>query len=304
MDSEKIVENGESSTGRVKIIQQMLNALGYNAGPEDDWFGPRTERALMDFQKICFVNGRYDNATQKALEEIYLQWKESQTQILSLEKIPITNYCLDLTDFFNEEYPKTQIVLHLNCGVPSAYYTIQYWRNLVGRIGTAFVISGEFEAPYRSTKDGQIFRAFDEKKWAYNTGAGDEVDQRIIAIEICNWGPLYKYGDKFYAQAAINQEIPYPEVYDLGYEFRGVRYWHRITTKQWHSVKLLLGAISKKYEIDISGKYDQTWSDYDPKAVKGYRKGVLAHSSFIPESVKNRWDMPSFPELLEILNGF
>ena len=304
MELKTIIKNGERSTGRVKAIQKMLNALGYDAGVEDDWFGPRTERALMDFQKISFITGQFDQITQNALETAFVQWQESQHKILSLDQLAITTYALDLTDYFNKSYPKTQIVLHLNCNAPSAYYTIQYWRNLVGRIGTAFVISGEFEAPYRSTKDGQIFKAFEESKWAYNTGAGDDVDQRVIAIEICNWGPLYKYGDKFYAQSAINQEIPYSEVYDLGYEFRGVRYWHRITLAQWRSVKLLLGALSTKYEIDISGNYDETWSNYDPKAVKGLRKGVLAHTNFIPESVKNRWDMPSFPEIIDLLNTF
>ena len=304
MELENIIKNGERSTGRIKAIQKMLNALGYNAGPEDDWFGPRTERALMDFQKISFVNGQFDDTTKVALEKAFKQWKESEHKILDLDQIAITTYALDLTDYFNENHTKTQIVLHLNCNVPSAYYTIQYWRNLVGRVGAAFVISGEFQAPYRSTKDGQIFKAFDESKWAYNTGAGDDVDQRIIAIEICNWGPLYKYGDKYYAQSAINQEILHPEVYDLGYEFRGVRYWHKITPAQWRSVKLLLGALSRKYEIDISNNYDETWSNYDPKVVKGIKKGVFAHTNFIPESVKNRWDMPSYPELIDILNSF
>ncbi len=301
---ERQIKLGEHSSKRVEPIQQMLNDLGYQAGSEDDWFGPCTERALMDFQKIQFVHGKVDQITQEALKEAHRRWKQSQREILDLARLPITDYVMDLTCYFNEQHPKTQIVLHLTSNAPNAYHTIQYWRNLVGRMGTAFLVAGASNLPYRGTQDGQIFRAFPEDKWAYNTGAGDEVDQRIVGIELCNWGPLYKYGDKFYAQAAINEEIPPAEVQDLGYEFRGVRYWHRVTSAQWNSVKLLLLAIAREFAIDITGSYDQDWPHYDPRAVKGLRTGVLAHTNFIPESVKNRWDMPAFPELLEILNGF
>lgn len=35
---------------RVKMIQVKLNSLGYNSGPTDGWFGPKTRNAVIRFQ--------------------------------------------------------------------------------------------------------------------------------------------------------------------------------------------------------------------------------------------------------------
>lgn len=53
----------------VLLLQMRLNGLGYDAGPEDGLFGPRTERALRAFQKAVGVaeTGRTDAATVRAL---------------------------------------------------------------------------------------------------------------------------------------------------------------------------------------------------------------------------------------------
>lgn len=40
------------STGpNVKLIQSLLNRIGYNSGPVDGFFGPQTQRAVMAFQR-------------------------------------------------------------------------------------------------------------------------------------------------------------------------------------------------------------------------------------------------------------
>jgi carboxyl-terminal processing protease len=53
----------------VLLLQMRLNALGYEAGPEDGLFGTRTERALKAFQRAVGLetSGRTDAATVRAL---------------------------------------------------------------------------------------------------------------------------------------------------------------------------------------------------------------------------------------------
>ena len=36
---------------RVKMIQDKLNSLGYNSGTPDGWFGPKTKKAVLRFQR-------------------------------------------------------------------------------------------------------------------------------------------------------------------------------------------------------------------------------------------------------------
>jgi peptidoglycan hydrolase-like protein with peptidoglycan-binding domain len=42
-------------------IQRRLNQTGFNAGPEDDIYGPKTTAAVMRFQQYCKFNAGGDN---------------------------------------------------------------------------------------------------------------------------------------------------------------------------------------------------------------------------------------------------
>ena len=57
-------------------------------------------------------------------------------------------------------------------------------------------------------------------------------------VELNNFGYLTKKGDKYYTY--VNTEVKEEFVCDLGYEFRGKRYWHAYSPKQIESLRLLI----------------------------------------------------------------
>lgn len=63
----------------VEALQQRLNRLGYEAGPQDGIFGPQTERALRAFQadQGLPVTGRVDQAVKNALDHAILTLTEA-----------------------------------------------------------------------------------------------------------------------------------------------------------------------------------------------------------------------------------
>lgn len=54
------------------LLQLSLNRLGFNAGPEDGIFGPRTERAVLDFQKNSglVMDGMVDDSVLKEMARV------------------------------------------------------------------------------------------------------------------------------------------------------------------------------------------------------------------------------------------
>jgi len=68
MPDEWVFERGDHGSD-VVVLQQRLNQLGYDSGPEDGLFGLKTEKALKSFQAAVGLaeSGRTDRATVDAL---------------------------------------------------------------------------------------------------------------------------------------------------------------------------------------------------------------------------------------------
>ena len=63
------VRKGSKAKDRVKLIQRELKMLGYNVGPVDGIFGPKTDAAVKAFQtdQALTVDGIVGPITWKAL---------------------------------------------------------------------------------------------------------------------------------------------------------------------------------------------------------------------------------------------
>jgi len=165
------------------------------------------------------------------------------------------------------------------------------------RIATPYVIGRRASSNGDSSFDGKVFRAFDDKYWAYHLGVkgtNGKYDKNSIGIEICNYGYCKVVDGKFINY--VNREVPADEVADLGREFRGYRYWEKYTDEQIENLRKLLVYLIDKHDIEIEhGIYDWDWFDYDPEKLKG--KGIRTHVQ-----VRNdKTDMFPQQELIDML---
>jgi len=120
------------------------------------------------------------------------------------------------------------------------------------------------------------------------------LDKISIGIEICNWGPLTKQGDKFFNY--VGREVPADEVCTLATPYKGHTYYHNYTDKQIQSVKDLLLYWKEKYGIPLT--YNQDIWDVTTRALKG-EAGVFTHNSVR----KDKSDIYPHPKMVEMLKS-
>ena len=221
----------------------------------------------------------------------------SVLDLAKIKQVPLKE-----TQFVKEETEKLQIVLHHTAGNSSGPGTIKMWDNDDrGRIATCVVISGKGQST--GTYDGEICQCFSSKYWAYHLGLKQDVfrakgvpyksiDPIAIGIEICNWGPLEKRGDKFYNY--VDREVPADQVCTLEKPYKGNLYYHAYTDAQIQSVKDLLLYWGDLYKIDLT--YNEDIWDVTVRALKG-QNGVFTHNSYR----KDKSDVSPQPKLIEML---
>ena len=106
---------------------------------------------------------------------------------------------LTKNQYHDETQPKRIVVLHHNAG-GSAESSINWWQQTTERVGTAVVID----------RDGTIYEAFPEDKWAaalgikstvFNKFGINNINQRLdqisVQIELANWDGLTKKDGKW-----------------------------------------------------------------------------------------------------------
>lgn len=196
-------------------------------------------------------------------------------------------YQLPKDEYFQTETKKEYIFLHHTAGWNNPYTTIKNWADDDrGKIATKYVIGGINPKTSDMLHDGVIVQSFPENGYAWHLGAVDQyMHQHSIGIEICNFGWLTKSGVNFYTYT--NTLVNKAMVCELGYEFRGYRYWHRYSDKQISAVKELLLYLSKIHKIDLSiGIIDRLNRmgpsealDTYTEAKTGKVKGLLSHTS-------------------------
>jgi hypothetical protein len=169
----------------------------------------------------------------------------------------IKQYLLNPKEYIVGSFIKRAIALHFTAGWPNPYQTIDIWNKDNERKGTAFVIGGL--SAKNPEYDGLILQAFPDDAAGYHLfrwfNGSEVIEKGTIGIEVCNWGPITKSGDKFLTYA--NTPIPASEVIELAMPFKGYKYWHKFSQKQLSSLEWLLNHLCGKYNIPWAGM--PTW---------------------------------------------
>lgn len=221
---------------------------------------------------------------------------------MALELSKIKQVPLNESQYIKEVTEKKQIVLHHTAGNSSGVATIQNWNSdSRGRIATCVTVSGKGQS--RNTYDGEICQAFSSKFWAYHLGIKPDVfrsrgikyqslDKIAIGIEICNWGPLDKIGNKFYNY--VDREVSADQVTELDTPYKGHKYYHAYTNAQIESVRQLLVYWNSLYQIPL--RYNEDIWTVSDRALKG-EPGVFTHNSYR----RDKSDIYPCPRMINML---
>ena len=167
---------------------------------------------------------------------------------------------LENEEFYHEIVTKKTIYLHHTAGSHRPDWVIASWeRDKTGsggvrHIATAYVIGGKSTRDGNTDFDGVIIECRTANSAADALGIkannNKRLNQESIGLEICNYGPLTKKGDEYFNY--VNGKVPVEDVVDLGYDFRGFRYYHAYTPAQIQATKDLINKLGKDYDIDVS----------------------------------------------------
>jgi hypothetical protein len=226
----------------------------------------------------------------------------------------IVDYILPFGEYYADIRKKDTIYIHHTAGGHRPDWTIDGWRHDVTKtgdklaVGTAYVIGGISTTDKDDSFDGVVYRAFDEKYWAHHLGLKQQnnrkLNQKSIAIEICNYGPLIKNSKGEFINY-VKKQVPSTMVAVLEKPFRGYTYYHRYTNKQLDSLRVLLKGISERHGIDLEKGMRQHLTppnsfpsafEVKEEALRG-DPGLWTHSNVR----KDKQDNFPQPELIELI---
>lgn len=216
----------------------------------------------------------------------------------------ITKYSFKNDQYYNDEYPKTQIYLHHTAGNSNPMSVYKDWETTPVRVATCVVIGGK-PKKNETHYDGQIVQGFSSKSFAYHLGLREDtfhkfdlpyksLDKISIGIEICNWGQITYKDGKFYTY--VKTVLDESEIIELPKPHRGFKFYHNYTDAQIVSVEKLLRYWGKKYNIPL--EYKDDIFDVCPRALKG-ESGVFTHNSVRYDKT----DIYPHPKLIEMLQS-
>lgn len=228
----------------------------------------------------------------------------------------LVDHILPVGEYYADIRKKDCIYIHHTAGGHRPDWTIDGWKHDRAKTGdklavaTAYVIGGISTSNLDSNYDGVVYRAFDEKYWAHHLGLKQQnnrtLNQRSIAIEICNYGPLVLNAEGKFINY-VKKEVPAALVATLDEPFRGYKYYHRYTDKQLESLYKLLKDISLRHNIDVKkgiAEYLKTPYRFNfafelkDEAIKG-NTGLWTHSNVR----KDKSDCFPQPELIALIQS-
>lgn len=216
------------------------------------------------------------------------------------------------SQYFQQEYKKTQIVIHHTASGDNARNVIAGWNLDKRKVATAYCVDDA----------GVLYQAFDPKYWASHIGyyytdengkvtSGNQrahklwpetankptnfsIEARTIGYEVCNWGNLTFKDGKYYSW--VNTVVPESKVIQYENKFRGFEFFERYTDQEletlWKSIRL------NCKRFDIPAKFDVSNFDLNVNAIKGV-PGVYTHANYQAEKV----DCPPQKSLIEMLKA-
>jgi hypothetical protein len=189
-----------------------------------------------------------------------------------------TKIYLEDEEYYHEEVKKKTIYLHHTAGSHRPDWTVANWeRDKTGsgdvrHIATAFVIGGISTRDNDDEWDGTIIECLPPAKWAHHLGVKAKnnklLNKESIGIEVCNYGPLTKRGNKYYNY--VNSQVPASLVVELEKEWKGYSYYHGYTENQLIALSSLMTYLGSKFDIDIKKGLPDLLRGRDemPKAIK------------------------------------
>jgi hypothetical protein len=264
-------------TRRLAIVNNLIRSLG--AGPCD----------VEEFQRWqnLTVDNQFGFKSFARLYELLLKTSQVDFRL----------------NHYLKEYPKDQLVYHWTHGWDNARGVFNWWaQDGVTHVATAVAINDE----------GELYRGFDEAKWAHHIGVktrhfkelglpniNTRLNNRSVAIEICNWGPLIKNSDGTFTPVGYVGKIKIDpqniEVVDL--EYRGHKHFERIKPAEIETAKIWGLLMSVRFDIPLDYNKDRMWT-VNSKALKG-EKGIYSHGSFR----KDKCDVHPQEDFVEMLKG-
>lgn len=304
----------------IKEIQELLNI------PATGEFDKFTEAAVRNFQlrNSIPVTGVLDNETKEKLipnkndgfisTDLSELPKATDKDDLPIKKYPIKKLDPKGKENYFSSSPKESLFLHFTAGWDNPYSVIKDWENDVrGPISTQFVVGGIHGQTQASQFDGEIVQCLEYENYGWHLGIGNtSVHRNSIGIEMCCLGPLTKRLNDYFMWA--NKRVSPEIIIDLKREFRGYRYFHKLSESQLTALSFLIRKIGSDVGIDITKgikerlKTMDPWKafDYDQSIVDGKVKGLFCHTNV---SGPNKWggydktDWFPQPELCDLINS-
>ena len=277
--------------------------LALEIEPIDGIYGRMTEAAVKNYQK---KNKMHPDGvvTPELLTKLLDEEYTTDLQESKGEKFNFTRYWLNDNEYSKSTTIKGYLFLHHTAGSHNPYNTIDIWeRDKRGAIATEFVIGGvglNGDTQY----DGEVLQAFPEGHWGYHLGNVDRhMHYHSVGIELCNYGPLKEKRGSFYT--IYGQKVEPEYVTDLGYKFRGSRFYHSYTDNQIESCKNLIKYLQERDKFDVNrglkeylNKFDADIAfEYYNEAVEGKIPGILSHTNVR----KDKSDVYPHPKLIDMI---
>lgn len=254
----------------VRELQSLLKEKGFYFSSIDGDFGQITEDSVKRFQrhKIITIDGIVGNTTYNLLLEhidtdrqgYNADIPDTDNKLNYLGKYT-TNNGLEIdrvyldTDEYVQDYGELEplnLFIHHTAGWDNPYNVLNSWNtDTRGRVATQYVIGG-LNIKNNTKHDGVVLEAFPNNYIGWHLGkiGAFKASKYSVGIELCNFGYLTLKGGKYVNY--VGSVVPEDQVVNLGYEFRGYRYWHKYSDKQIESLRKLILHIEEIYpKIDI-----------------------------------------------------
>lgn len=228
----------------------------------------------------------------------------------------IVDKILPAGEYYKEVFEKDTIYIHHTAGSHRPDWSIEGWSHDRSKNGgqlavaTAYVIGGLSTTDKNADFDGVIYRAFEDKYWAHHLGLEQAnnrlLNQKSVAIEICNYGPLIKTADGTFLNY-VKRSVPAEMVAELAEPFRGFKYYHKYTDKQLIALKELMQDIAHRNpKIDLKtglklfiNQGGAGALDINQGALKGV-PGIWSHSN-VRKDKTDVWPQPQLFDLIKQL---
>lgn len=304
------------------MVSEIQNIVG--ADP-DGHFGPQTEMKVKMWQSVqgLVADGIVGPMTlgKMGLIDTDNSEEEIDDELIVEGDLEIHKAYLPENEYFKGPTKKSWVIIHHTAGWNNPYKTIRNWgRDKRGEVATEFCIGGQKITTQNDDYDGKVVAAFPPGGYGWHLAIGRrKVHTHSVGIEVNNFGQLTKGGyskkvngkrtwiekdaDKFYTY--VGTEAHPDQVFDLGKEFRGHRYWHNYTDAQIENLEKLIKYIAKRDNIDVSKGLPEmirekgAFEAFDFCDTNHCEKhpGLWAHTNFR----KGKVDMYPHPKVVEML---